>query len=122
MKDNTEKFKALLDVVKVVPMDKRSHVIQTDLPDGKHWFCGIGFHPGTLNRPDVTPLVVNWTSPYFEDAMRFDKHTADDVNKIILLDSGWQVVEYAKASAYAMQNPYDPTAFKPNVVRLKPAE
>ncbi len=98
----------------VAPPEKRNHVLQTTLPDGVHWFAGIGFHPATVNKPGVSPLLMNLFSPYIVDAMRMDEQTAYKANELVLTAAaGCCVVPYSAALAHSFKFPYKPEDNKP---------
>lgn len=64
---------------------KRQYVIETELPDGYHWFVGIGNHPLAEKKGKIVPM--NCWSPYPEEALRMDDAIkAIQVNDNILQD------------------------------------
>lgn len=102
-----QSFKKILEAVKSVNEKDRNYVLQTRLVDTLNWFMGVGFHPDTLNREGVSPLVVNWISPYFDQALRLDYALALEINEKILTDAaGFKIKKYSEAAMAANKEPY----------------
>jgi hypothetical protein len=74
------------------------YVIETELPDGYHWFGGIITKKVNTSK-GVIDLPVNFWTPYEKEALRFDnKEKAEDLNKRLLADCSATVVPESDAN------------------------
>lgn len=72
-------------------------VIEVELPDGYHWFVGVGNHPLAEQKGIILPM--NCFSPYPEDALIMDnEEKATQVNEKIIPDANGYVVSVEKAN------------------------
>lgn len=108
---NRRKLKAFQDILKreqqLTPFQQRC--IYTDLPDGRHWFQGIYPHPKTKG------IIMNFWSPYLEDALPLSISGAEAVLPLIA-DGAALIGTKADAIAHWLEKPYDPNAWKPAAV------
>lgn len=93
--------KIVLTHHKDIAHKQKGFCIYTDLPDGRHWFQGVA------NHPKLKGLIMNFFSPWINDAMPMTLGCAHDL--LTLLDDKAALIQTKEAALdYWYSNPYNP--------------